>query len=453
MIKTKGKYLLLALPIILILLPTGSALAADGTEAAAANSVAIDTVWTLMAAFLVFIMQAGFAMVESGFTRAKNAGNIIMKNLMDFASGSLVFWLVGFAIMFGIDKSGLFGWSGFLTNEAGFAHLELSIPLLAFLLFQTVFCATAATIVSGAMAERTKFVSYLIYSVVISAVIYPVVGHWVWGGGWLAERGFIDFAGSTVVHSVGGWAGLAGATLLGARIGKYTEDGQSKTIRGHSLTLGALGVFLLWFGWFGFNPGSTLAGTDLSIALIATNTNLAAAAGAVAAMLVTWIRSGHPDVGMTLNGALGGLVAITAGAASVIPGSAILIGLIGGVITVFAIEFIDKVLHVDDPVGAISVHAGAGAMGTVLVGVFAIEGGLLYGGGTQLLLTQIVGVVAVAAWTLGTSFVLFKVIDLVTGLRVSREEEVLGLDLGEHEIEAYADFVPRSADVPAAATD
>ena len=276
--------------------------------------VAIDTIWVLLAAFLVFFMQAGFAMVEAGFTRAKNAGNIIMKNIMDFACGSIIYWAVGFAFMFGITKSGFIGGTGFfLTN--GFEHLGLDVPLTAFLLFQTMFAATAATIVSGAMAERTKFLSYLMYSVVITAIIYPVVGHWGWGGGWLAELGFIDFAGSTIVHSVGGWAALVGAAVLGPRIGKFNYDGKANAIPGHNITLGALGVFILWMGWFGFNPGSTISGLDLSIAHIAVTTNLSAAAGAVLAMAFSWMRYGKPDVSLTLNGALAGLVGITAGTA------------------------------------------------------------------------------------------------------------------------------------------
>lgn len=421
----------------------GLALAADGGPTAESNAVAIDTVWTLLAAFLVFFMQAGFAMVEAGFTRAKNAGNIIMKNLMDFAAGSLVYWLVGFAIMFGVDKAGLFGTTGFAITD-NFEHLGLSIPIWAFLIFQTVFAATAATIVSGAMAERTKFVSYLIYSVVISAIIYPVVGHWIWGGGWLTEKGMIDFAGSTVVHSVGGWAALVGAYLLGPRLGKYNKEGKPMAIPGHNITLGALGVFILWFGWFGFNPGSTVAGTNLDIALIAVTTNLAAAAGAVSTMLVSWARYGKPDVSLTLNGALAGLVAITAGCASVSAVGAAIIGLGAGIAVVFSVEFLDKVLKVDDPVGAISVHGVCGAYGTAMVGLFAVDGGLFYGGGVAQLITQLTGIVAVFGWTILTSLALFGTIKAVIGLRVSGEEEEVGLDIGEHGMEAYAGFAMKS---------
>jgi len=437
----KKKISLLIISLFVLLMMPGLALAGD-EPTAVSNAAAIDTVWTLVAAFLVFFMQAGFAMVETGFTRAKNAGNIIMKNLMDFASGSIIFWLVGFGIMFGVDKSGLFGTTGFALSD-NFEHLGLSIPILAFLLFQTVFAATAATIVSGAMAERTKFISYFIYSIVISAVIYPVVGHWIWGGGWLAERGMIDFAGSTVVHSVGGWAALMGAWLLGPRLGKYTKEGKPNAIPGHSITLGALGVFILWFGWFGFNPGSTLSGTNPDIGLIAVTTNLSAAAGAIMAMITCWLRYGKPDVSLTLNGALAGLVAITAGCAAVSPVGATIIGLLSGVTVVLSVEFIDKVLKIDDPVGAVSVHAVCGALGTAMVGVLAVDGGLLYGGGIELLVTQLIGIASVFAWTSVLAFIVFKLIKSTVGLRVSPEEEEEGLDLGEHGIDAYADFVTK----------
>lgn len=405
---------------------------------------AINTVWVLVAAFLVFFMQAGFAMVETGFTRAKNAGNIIMKNTMDFAVGSLVYWAVGFALMFG-PGNGLVGTSGFFFRGITAESLGVDMSPHAFLLFQTVFAATAATIVSGAMAERTRFAAYLLYSLVISSLIYPVVGHWVWGGGWLSERGFIDFAGSSVVHSVGGWAALVGAAVLGPRIGKYRADGSVRAIPGHSLTLGALGVFILWFGWFGFNPGSSLSGTDAGIGHIAVTTNLAAAAAAVTVMLVTWERYGKPDVSMTLNGVLGGLVAITAGCAAVSPAGAVLIGCVAGSVLVYALEFIDRVVRVDDPVGAIGVHGVCGAVGTVLVGVFATEGGLLYGGGSTQLIVQLTGVGAIAAWTLVTAFVLFKVLDALVGLRVPSAEEVEGLDRNEHLVDAYGDFLLKPA--------
>ncbi|MCR3921724.1 MAG: ammonium transporter [Firmicutes bacterium] len=404
---------------------------------------AIDTMWVLLAAFLVFFMQAGFAMVEAGFTRAKNAGNIIMKNMMDFALGSIIYWAIGFAFMFGISKSGIIGSSGFFIKDT-FSHLGLDIPLAAFIIFQTVFAATAATIVSGAMAERTKFSSYLIYSAVITAVIYPVVGHWIWGGGWLSQLNFVDFAGSTVVHSVGGWSALMGAAILGPRMGKFSSDGKPNAIPGHNITIGALGVFILWFGWFGFNPGSTLSGMDLSIAHIAMTTNLSAAAGAVLAMTFSWIRYGKPDVSFTLNGALAGLVGITAGTAAVDYIGALAIGAASGVLIILAVEFVEKILHIDDPVGAVAVHGVCGAFGTIMVGFFATDGGLFYGGGVALLGAQALGVLAVAAWTLTTTFILFKAIATIVGLRVSAAEEEEGLDVGEHGMEAYADFAKRT---------
>jgi Amt family ammonium transporter len=400
----------------------------------------IDTVWTLIATTLVFFMQAGFAMVETGFTRSKNAGNIVMKNLMDFVVGSLVFWILGFAIMFGPDLGGIVG-LGSLFSFGSYEHLGLAIPKEAFLIFQTVFCATAATIVSGAMAERTKFSAYLVYSLVISALIYPVVGHWIWGGGWLSKLGFHDFAGSTVVHSVGGWAALMGAMIIGPRIGKYGSNGKVNTIQGHSITLGALGVFILWFGWFGFNPGSTLSGTNIeAISHIFVTTNLAGAAGALVAMSISWIKGGKADIGMTLNGALGGLVGVTAGCDVVSAVGAVIIGIVAGLVIVFGIEFIDTKLKIDDPVGAIGVHGLCGATGTLMVGLLATEGGLFYGGGASMLLIQALGVASVAVWTMATTFVLFKVIKNTMGLRVSAEEEKKGLDLEEHGINSYYDF-------------
>lgn len=405
---------------------------------------AVDVIWTLLAAALVFFMQAGFAMVETGFTRAKNAGNIIMKNLMDFALGSLVFWVLGFGIMFGASQAGIIGMPSFFSTGDGVVP---SLPGPVFLIFQTVFCATAATIVSGAMAERTKFISYCIYSVVISALIYPVSGHWIWGGGWLSQLGFHDFAGSTAVHLVGGIAAFIGALLLGPRIGKYDKDGKPKAIPGHSLTLGALGVFILWFGWFGFNPGSTVSATGddtlVKMGSIFVTTNLAAAAAATVTMIITWVRFKKPDVSMTLNGALGGLVAITAGCDAVSPAGAVAIGAIAAVVIVFGIEFIDKVLKVDDPVGAIGVHGLCGATGTILVGVFATDGGLLYGGGLKYVGIQALGVLAVAAWVAITMLIVFNIIKKTVGLRVSREEEIAGLDMEEHGLSSsYADFMP-----------
>ncbi|MBI5189678.1 MAG: ammonium transporter [Nitrospirae bacterium] len=414
------------------------------------NIVAINTIWTLLAAFLVFFMQAGFAMVETGLTRAKNAANIMMKNLMDFCFGSLAFWAIGYGIMFGADSMGLFGTDKFFL-VSGDPSTSDGLWQFTYWMFQVVFAATAATIVSGAMAERTKFTSYLVYSVFISLFIYPIVGHWIWGGGWLAQRGFHDFAGSTVVHSVGGWSALAGAIILGPRLGKYGKDGRVNAIPGHNIPLAALGVFILWFGWFGFNPGSTTSGVNLSIATIAVTTNLAAAAGAITAMLTVWAWFGKPEATMALNGALAGLVAITAPCAVVSPSSAIIIGAIAGVLVVAAVTFIDRTLKIDDPVGAISVHGVCGSFGTLCVGLFAESrysasaglgeiNGLFFGGGTGQLVTQLTGVVSVFFWTFAAMFLLFTVLKKTVGLRVSDEEQMEGLDVGEHGLEAYSGF-------------
>jgi len=394
-----------------------------------------DYVWTLIAAALVFFMQAGFAMVETGFTRAKNAIHILMKNLMDFSVGTIAFWAVGFGLMFGASPFGWFGTSGFFLSD----YAPGGDPwVLAFWMFQVVFAATAATIVSGAMAERTRFAGYLLYSAVVSAVIYPVFGSWAWGGlhhgkGWLESLGFIDFAGSTVVHSVGGWAALAGALVVGPRLGKYAPDGRVRPILGHNMPLAALGVFILWLGWFGFNPGSTTAAKK-DIALIFVNTNLAAAAGSLLAMATSWIRFGKAEIGMTLNGALAGLVAITSPCATVTPASAALIGAAAGVLVVFSVLFFER-LRVDDPVGAISVHAVNGAWGTLAAGLFHVEGFDLGRLGVQAL-----GVAACFLWTFPTAWLLFKAIAATVGLRVSREEELEGLDLSEHAGIAYPDF-------------
>jgi len=394
-----------------------------------------DYVWTLVAAALVFFMQAGFALVECGFTRAKNAINIMMKNLMDFSMGSLAFWAVGFGIMFGVTKTGWFGTSGFFLSDF---KVGGDPWVLAFWMFQVVFCATAATIVSGAMAERTKFIGYLLYSVVISALIYPVFGSWAWGSlfngnGWLEGLGFIDFAGSTVVHSVGGWAALAGAIVLGPRMGKYTKDGSVKPILGHNIPIAALGVFILWIGWFGFNPGSTTA-ANKDIAMIFVNTNLAAAAGAVLAMFTSWIKFGKPEISMSLNGALAGLVAITSPCATVTPLSSIIIGAAAGVIVVLSVLFFDRI-RVDDPVGAISVHGVCGAWGTLAAGIFNI-------GGTsgKIIGVQLLGIGACFVWTFSMAFIMFKLIEKTIGLRVSAEEELEGLDFSEHGGNAYPDF-------------
>jgi Amt family ammonium transporter len=435
----------------------GPALAA-GTEAAtapapdaAANAAAIaaakeelqtnmNIVWTCVAAFLVFFMQAGFAMVESGFTRAKNTINIMMKNLMDFSIGSIAFFLLGFGLMFGASN-GLFGTSHFAMSGTDPTNGDWN---WTFLIFQTVFAGTAATIVSGAMAERTRFSAYLVYSVFICAFIYPVFGSWAWGslldgGGWLEGMGFVDFAGSTVVHSIGGWLALAGAIVVGARNGKYGPDGKARAIPGHNIALASLGVFILWFGWFGFNPGSTTAASG-DIGRIAVTTNLAAAAGAIAAMLASWTKMGKPDASMALNGALAGLVGITAGCATVSPMGALGIGFVAGALVVYSVLFIDNVLKVDDPVGAVSVHGVCGAWGTLACGLFNLEGGLFYGGGFSLLGVQAVGVSAAFLWAFGGGLALFYAVKALVGLRVSEEGEAVGLDLEEHGMEAYGGF-------------
>ncbi len=429
----------------------GVAVAQDTTppdnEALASS---INTIWVLVTGFLVFFMQAGFAMVEGGFCRAKNVGNLMLKNLMDFAVGSLLFFAIGYAIMFGSDRAGLFGTDGWFLSSLGFDDGFG----WAFFMYQLVFAATAATIVSGAVAERLKVSSYLIYTVFISGLIYPVVGHWIWGGGWLAQMGMIDFAGSTVVHSVGGWAALAGALVLGPRIGKFNKDGSSNVIPGHSLTLAALGVFILWFGWFGFNPGSTLSGLNGSIGYIAFTTNLAAAAAAVSALIIQWVRGGRPSVEMALNGALAGLVAITAGCAVVTPFAALLIGLLAGGVVILCLWLIERVLRVDDPVGAVAVHAGCGIFGTLMVGLLANpevmaftqvtwgQPGLVYGGGFGQLGVQALGVLTVAVWAFGSSFVLFWLMNKVYGIRVSAKEELEGLDISEHGTIGYPEFGP-----------
>ncbi|HPO03086.1 MAG TPA: ammonium transporter [Treponemataceae bacterium] len=399
----------------------------------------IDMLWVLIAAVLVFAMQLGFALVECGFTRSKNAANIIMKNLMDFAIGSLAYYVIGFGLMFGATAGGLVGITGFFKPETMGLEIFDALTPWVFIFFQTVFAATAATIVSGAMAERTQFRAYVIYSFIISLVIYPISGHWAWGGGWLSALGFVDFAGSTVVHSVGGWAALVGAAVLGPRIGKYSASGKPTAIPGHNLPLGAAGVFLLWIGWFGFNPGSTVAVND-RIGYIAMTTNLAAATAAVVTMFLTWFRYGKPDVSMTLNGVLAGLVAITAGCNNVSIYGSIAIGLVAGVLIVFGVEFFDKVVKIDDPVGATSVHLLNGVWGTLAVGLFAVEGGLFYGGGLGLLGVQSLGVLAYGAWTVGTTFVLFTILKKTVGLRVPADEEKIGLDIVEHGSTAYPEW-------------
>lgn len=399
-------------------------------------SISINNIWVLVATFLVMFMQPGFAMVEAGFTRSKNTANILTKNLMDFSIGSILFWLIGYTLMYGDSIGGFIGMPSLFFNDNGIGDYANKTDLM----FQTVFAATAATIVSGAVAERTKFNSYLIFTVVITVFIYPISGHWKWGGGWLDQLGFLDFAGSTLVHSVGAWVGLAGAIVLGPRAGKYVK-GKAKAIPGHNLTFAALGVFILWFGWFGFNPGSQLAaaGNDntLAIAHIVLTTNLAAAGGAVSALLISWWRYKRPALSLALNGALAGLVAITAGTDIVSPGGALIIGLLAGIILVFSVEIIDQKFKVDDPVGAVSVHGVNGAFGTLAVGLFATEGGLFYGGGFDLLISQVIGVAAVFVWAFGLGLILFKTIKATIGLRVSRRIEEEGLDVYEHGESAY----------------
>jgi Amt family ammonium transporter len=398
----------------------------------------LNTAWVLLCAALVFFMQAGFAMLETGLTRAKNAVNILMKNMMDVSAGVLVFFGVGFAIMFG-SGNGFSGTEGFFLQGFGDTISGISTP--AFWFFQAMFASAAATIVSGALAERVKFRSYFTYSIFLTALIYPVVGHWVWGGGWLGEIGFLDFAGSTVVHSVGGWAALVGAIMIGPRIGRFDNGG--KGIGGHSFPLAMIGVFILWFGWYGFNPGSQLAIASAAdahaVSLVAINTTLSAGAGAVAAMIFAWIKFGIPHAGYAINGVLAGLVAITAGCAFVSPEIAILIGAIGGIVTSLGVILLEK-LKIDDAVGASPVHAFAGVWGTLAVGLFHLEKGLFYGGGWHQLGVQALGALAVAGWTIVTMYIIFKLIKTFLGLRVSEKHELSGLDEHKHGLAAYPDF-------------
>lgn len=408
----------------------------------------LNTVWMLLAAMLVFFMQPGFALVEAGFTRVKNTANILMKNFVDFMFGSLLYWFIGFGLMFG---------AGGFIGIPHFFNLSFydggGLPSEGFLIFQTVFCATAATIVSGAMAERTKFSMYLAYTIFISVLIYPVSGHWTWGGGWLmnGETGsfmmntfgttFHDFAGSTVVHSVGGWIALVGAAILGPRIGKYGRDGKSKAIPGHNLTIAALGVFILWFGWFGFNPGSQLAAATTAdqqaISHVFLTTNLAACAGGFFALAVSWWKYSKPSLSLTLNGILAGLVGITAGCDCVSATGAVIIGSICGILMIFSVEFIDKILKIDDPVGASSVHGVCGFTGTILTGLFSTSEGLFYGAGSGFLGAQVFGASIVGIWAAGMGFLVFKGLDKIHGLRVSKRVEEEGLDIYEHGESAY----------------
>ncbi len=442
------KLKLLMVPMIALgAIGVGASPAFAQSGSAAHVQAILDNVWILLAAVLVIFMQAGFALVEAGLTRGKNVSNIMMKNLMDFCCGVLAFGLVGFTIAFG-EGNDFFGHTGWALDSSRFDFGTLTLP--TYFIFQVAFAATAATIVSGAMAERTKFKSYIIYSVFITALVYPVVVHWFWGGGWLAQLDtpFIDFAGSTIVHSVGGWAALMGALILGPRIGKYGADGKPRALPGHSVPFAIIGVFILLVGWFGFNPGSQLA-ADVVVTAIAVTTVLAAAAGAVTSMITIWLLSGKPDVAMTGNGVLAGLVGITAGCANVSNWGAVVIGGIAGIIVVFAVLFFDRI-KIDDPVGAVSVHGVCGAWGTLAVGLFAVDGGLLYGDGADQLVAQLIGVVAVFAFVAVTTGALFLVLKHTIGLRVTAEEELEGLDVHEHGsagygIDALAGSAGRSA--------
>ena len=409
----------------------------------------VNTIWVLLGAAMVFFMQAGFAMCEAGFTRAKNTGNILMKNLMDFCIGTPCFWLVGFGLMFGYS-SAVFGKIDPLIMADYASVLPAGVPKWAYVIFQTVFCATSATIVSGSMAERTKFSAYCIYSACISLFIYPISGHWIWGGGWLSQLGFHDFAGSTAVHMVGGVCAAIGAAMLGPRIGKYDKNGKPRAILGHNLSIAALGVFILWFCWFGFNGCSTVAMDSdeavVSAGLVFFNTNMAAAVACVTTLIFTWNRYGKPDVSMTFNAALAGLVGITAGCDMVSPVGAAIIGIVCGLLIVLAVEFFDKVAKIDDPVGAISVHGVCGATGTILTGLLATDGGLFYGGGFRFFGVQVLGVFVTAAYAAVVIFIVFTVIKKTIGLRCSAEDEIEGLDISEHGLaSAYADWVPATS--------
>jgi Amt family ammonium transporter len=439
------------------------ALATPGVAHAAIDpetKVALDTLWVMVTAFLVFFMNAGFALVESGLCRAKNAVNILAKNFIVFAASSLAFWAVGFALMFGNGSSflGSTGWALMAPDnspatgdayQGAFTALNWTgVPLYAKFFFQLVFAGTAATIVSGAVAERIKFVSFIVFSFILVGLIYPIGGHWAWGGGWLATLStpFADFAGSTVVHSIGGWAALAGVIVLGPRIGKFGPDGKARAIPGHNMTSATLGALILWLGWFGFNPGSTMAADPTAIALVALNTNMAAAAGALASTVAAWLALGKPDLSMIINGTLAGLVAITAPCAFVGVGSSIIIGLIAGVLVVYAVLFFDRV-KIDDPVGALSVHLVNGAFGTLCVGLFASDGGLFFGGGFAKTTSQIIGIVAVGAMTFVLSMAAWLVLKATMGIRVSKAEEIEGLDTGEHGMEAYGGFQMNPAEM------
>ena len=425
--------------------------------------IALDTIWVLVTAMLVFFMNLGFALVESGFARAKNCVNILSKNFVVFAVASIGFLLVGWGLMFGdgngfVGLKGLFFLSGPDNSPAtGSAYRGVysaiswtGVPLLAKFFFQLVFCGTAATIVSGAVAERIKYHSFIFFSFLMTMFIYPVIGHWIWGGGWLAGLGMFDFAGSTVVHSVGGWAALAGILFLGPRFGKYEKGGRINPIPGHNLPMATIGTFVLWFGWFGFNPGSTMAAEPAAISHVILTTNTAAAAAILSSTLLSWVLLGKPDMGMTLNGCLAGLVAITAGCAFVSVESSLAIGLIAGILVVLAVIGFDRA-RIDDPVGALSVHLANGVFGTLAVGLFAQDritgvatgNGLFFGGGGKLLLNQLTGVLSVGLFVFLSASLLWAIVKAIMGIRVSLQEEVQGLDIGEHGNNAYPEFMVR----------
>lgn len=409
-----------------------------GAETSPADlKIALDTMWVVIAAILVIFMNAGFGMLETGFCRQKNAVNILSKNLIVFALATLAYWVIGFTFMFAESGNPFLGIGGlFLTGEG---YNQGDLPVEAFFLFQAAFAGTAATIVSGAVAERIKFLAFIIFSLLLTGISYPITGHWVWGGGWLGDAGFVDFAGSTVVHSVGGWAALMGAAILGPRLGRYPEGGGAIAMPGHNMAIATLGCLILWIGWFGFNPGSQLA-ADPEIAYIALTTNLAAAAGGVAATITSSVLSGKPDLSMIINGILAGLVGITAGCAVVPLWGAAVIGLLAGIIVVLSVYFFDRI-RIDDPVGAISVHLVCGMWGTLAVGLFAQETGLFLGGGLAQLGAQILGVASIGGFTVLFSLIAWTIIKAIAGLRVSQEEEIKGLDISEHGMEAYPGFL------------
>ena len=446
------RILLILAALVVCFSATGAWAAEPTTEENVAGVMSgLDTIWVLIAAFLVFFMQAGFGMVEAGFIRAKNTCNILMKNWLDYCVASIMFFLVGFAFMFG-KGNGFIGLSGWGLSGVADIWPGTGVHKYAFWLFQAAFCGAAATIVAGGMAGRMKFPAYLIYTAVVSAVVYPIIGHWIWGGGWLAELGMGDFAGSAVVHATGGWIAFVGTVMLGPRIGKFIKTNGGKKVNaipGHNIPLAALGVFLLWFGWFGFNPGSALGVStpelSASTALVALNTNVAASAGAIVAMVVAWALHGKPDPSMTMNGALAGLVAITAPCAFVSPVAAMVIGGVGGIVVVLGVALLDRI-GVDDPVGAVPVHGMNGIWGTLAVGLFGQKAlglardGVFYGGGLTQLGVQALGVVAVSLFAMASMGIVFFLIKKTIGLRVSRSEELRGLDIGEHGMEAYSGF-------------